>query len=776
MSNIVDFIYLNPKVHVDNNLVTLETASNFYYSSSNNSLFLSGTVPENFNENVYLADIASRIPLNDFGSLNNNIFDSMILDGFNSNYIIQNSSYKTCINKNIYLVSSNTFSTDSNFLLSDFGITSNDSIYVLKNFSEKLYLGIKEIINDTKFIVSHYTELRDYNANYKLMGQRLYDSTRLAVIKYLTHSNDMPIVNMDDSFNPDLYRILYPEYKLYPNEQLYIDYLTTTSNIGKTSELASIISSNVDQFQNVVVQQSLTLDFESLSGYLDWDNIRIRGISQDSTTNTDLLDPTHEYLITERAIKTYVDIKSAISKDFVYGVTNDASSNYVPVSGKGSIHDFIDIGEKLTTIDSCGTIYGKNSVFDNSFREIKTFPNTVVKYYDNNNVDVDENYTYILNSNTFFMINYDDFKNIFKVIGKTNTNGVLRLSCEKISSKINIPINSNIITKEFSVLEESYISKYSNQDLMNQNMVNYDGVNYSLPPLYNDTTSVILIDNILVENSKTFHFLTRNNDNTFESKSGIVNTLIPYTIIRTKHEYLEIKIDSYVVHNANTLSITLYYPYSKFNTYSYISDYSFLILYNKVWKIESTEKINLENGSIKLKISTFDKSTIGYDTVLFGFQLIDNNIVKTNQNTNVYFFSIKDHKKTLECPQKINILDTYSKRNGYIAYINDSLHLDTHIICSKSNVNIRDSLIVANNELMLKNYLDGVMVENLSPNGVLYLGSSNAFIDKNGNMRVRGQIAAPVFSTTTSSNTLVGDLNSRVEFLERIVEKYNLYL
>ena len=114
--------------------------------------------------------------------------------------------------------------------------------------------------------------------------------------------------------------------------------------------------------------------------------------------------------------------------------------------------------------------------------------------------------------------------------------------------------------------------------------------------------------------------------------------------------------------------------------------------------------------------------------------------------------------------------------NAYISYVDDTIDINNYVVCSRSNVFIPSELSVLRNGINIKNYGDGVSLENNSLAGVLYLGSSNAFVDNFGNLQLNGQVIAPEFSQLTSSNNVVYDLQKRVKVLEDIISKYNLYL
>lgn len=790
MSNVIDLLYLNPKIHVEENLTTFASASNFFYSSASTSNLniINGILPRGFNYNVYLAGIGNTLEL---GSLNKSIYESMILDGYSSNNIIKNGEYVTSINKNIYLTSPNVFTTGSNFYLSDFGIDSSNRIYILKDYGEKFYVKVEEVFNDTTFRISHYSEFKNMDSDYRLMGMLLYDPVRLATIKYLTYSNDTPIISIDPAFNPDLYRILYPQTKSYTNETLYIDYLTSSSNnIGKTYEMgANNVTCNVNNIvENFTILNTLKLNFANLNGYLQWDNLRIHGISQNSFTDSSNLDPNYNYFITESATKRYVDNNVDNARSYAFDITSNSASNYINVNGKGKINDYLEVGDQSTTIDSTGSLYSKNTLFDSLFKILDSFENISITLTRNIIGDIfvllPSSFSYILNEYMYIMVEYQDYKNIFKISSKSISNNILALGCESNGINMNIPFDVNIIVNVYVVHNLSEKIKTIDKRLFT---IQENSGNYILDHTFSNNKSVAITDNIVVNKSTFCHFLTRtdnSSDNEFRSySSNVINTSNNFVLHETYFNMYAVKINSYQVLNETTLVLTIVYPKDPHNTYSLFYDFNLITLTGFTWKILDIFNLNQVTGSIDIKISTFDNSEVAYDSILFGYLLLDITMLTTIEDTYVNVFKVENmnlpfyndvlaNKKDI-----ISISGVNNDRDGYLAFFDNKVYIDNKLICSNSNISIQaPELSILGNRFNIKVLGENVLMENNVSSGLLYLGSSNAFIDRYGNMQLRGQVIAPEFSRDLSSNNILIDLQNRVRILEEIISKYNLYL
>ena len=782
MSNLIDFIYLNPRLHVDNNLYTLEDTSNYYYSNDSNN-YLDGNVPEVFNEFVYLANVGNTPSGNQLGDLNNVIFASMLLDGYDNSDIKQNGSFVTTINRPIYLASPNTFSTGSNnFDLSTYGISLSDKLYILKDTSEKLYLDIDTIINDNIFSVLHSAQLTNMASAYRLMGTLIYDPTRLATITYLLNSNDTPIITMDSDFNPELYKLLYPTSRLYTDESAYTDFLTNNSSlIGRTYELGASLSSN-GQFESVTIHNVLMLDFQSLGGYLKWDNIRIDGISQDDFTKSININPINNYIITEKAIKKYTDdniLSSTINlSNYMMNLNSNFASNnsYVlDIYGNNRLHDYIEIGNSKTTIDSCGTLNTENIIIDGQIFYIKGSLSNVALTFSqfDSTMTLSKSKSYALHNGAYIMIKYSGYKNILMIESTSFTDNEMILKCVSQSSQINLPfeeIYSDILIVEKNKTVEKIIKEPI--DLVEINgLYDVDTTLYTL----DQNKYLVFTDNWIISNSLDCHLLSNVSSNSYMCISGLVENSSNLIIHNTKPIKTTISVYSYRFEAPLFAVIGVVIGQDPYNTYRTFMDQKYMYLNGKIWMIQDILNVDSTTGTMEIKIRTLDRTVISYDSVLFGYLSVNQTDLFISNFDILLFKFENENENDMHVVEKAILINNQNS-NAYISYVDDTIDINNYIVCSRSNIFIPSELSVLRNGISIKNYGDGVSLENNSLAGVLYLGSSNAFVDNFGNLQLNGQVIAPEFSQLTSSNNVVHDLQKRVAVLEDIISKYNLYL
>jgi hypothetical protein len=751
MSDVINFIYLNPNIHVDNNLNTLETASNYYYLNSNNT-FVTGDIPLNFNKYIYLAGIANTSNVKEISTLNQDIYHSMLLDGMASNNIINNGEYVTVINKNIYLSSPNTFSTSTNFLLSEYGINSNNKISILKDNFEKINVKVHQVLNDTTFTVltQSGSSLKNFNSEYKLMGIFLYDSLRLAHIKYLSYES---VYKYDAEFNPDLYKLLYPTNRLYDDEYSYIDYLSgSNTTIGKTREIAtSILSNNISQIENIQINNALHLN----GGYLEFDNIRIHGISQDAFTDSSNVNVAYNKLVTEKSIKTYVDDKLHFLSRLNSNYKNQTLDYVLDIYGKNKFNDYIEIGNS-TTIDSGGTMYSKNIIMSgNLIQEINApLISISVKYFDKI-IQISDQFQYTVSISNCIVLNYKGYKNIFQVISKSKTNGLMSIGVEELSN-INLPIGE-IITVYISVARNN-ITKTT------KDFVTIENANNGLYIITSDSGDdisyeyVALTNNLVESDCDYCHLLKYSGDlNVYSSKSGIIDSETNVVLHQVEFKTIYLTVISYKAFNETSVRINLLDKYNPLDTFLNIQKFRFITCNNHVWKIKKVTNIDFINGNVEIDISTLDERIIAYDSVLFGYLMIDILFIGLD-DSEVIFFNIDSIHNSITNTLVLN--DGSNRFN--LSYINNTLYLKDSIICSSSNIHLNNDLSILNNRLAIKQKNNNVIIENNSENGVLYIGSSNVYIDKSDNIITSGQIISPTIDA----------LKSRLDILESIMSNY----
>lgn len=272
------FLYLNPELQAYSNVISVEAASNYYYTNpeGSNLLYSLDDIPPQFDANVYITD---RQNLVNASALNHVIYTAMVNEGYDPKLLESTGRYVSTIYEDMVLEDTNRFVlTDSNYELNELNnLSSNDWIKILKNNGVVLYTKVSEVVSSNVFTVQHpyypnFT-IRDPSATYTLMGIKIYDADRLARIHYLRYldqdSNVTPQVpgniTYTDDFNYELYQVLYPDARVLSKEAAYIDYVSRQNNndarIPNANGFFTLNSKpEIEQIYNTILTNGLALD------------------------------------------------------------------------------------------------------------------------------------------------------------------------------------------------------------------------------------------------------------------------------------------------------------------------------------------------------------------------------------------------------------------------------------------------------------------------------------------------------------------------------------
>jgi hypothetical protein len=226
------FLYLNPELCKD---VDVKTAKAYYTKNSSfrNVLHYKYDLPKDFDAEIYLCSSKDVVC---FGRINRDIYKSMLHEGCTKEEIETNTMYVANINQPIAAqgnMDSFTF-LDPEF---DPDLCVNDLVQ-LNSCMSKIKARIVRKEGQSVYFVD--TRLSP-NETYTLFGLGLYDMHRLAVINW-TRGNKLadscvPMVN----FNPNLYRMLYPDAAHCDNSAAFVHYKTKRNEgdlrIGSADEI-----------------------------------------------------------------------------------------------------------------------------------------------------------------------------------------------------------------------------------------------------------------------------------------------------------------------------------------------------------------------------------------------------------------------------------------------------------------------------------------------------------------------------------------------------------
>jgi hypothetical protein len=325
--NPVLLLYLNPELSVDSNVIAVEQAHEMYHSSNVGGYWYTlDAIPPLFDEGVFISDNKNTSSIS---SLNRYIKYAMINDGETSEQVERNGRFFSTIYRQAYLRGSNTFVFNLPGDLVPYKISSSnlnvgDQVKLLKNGSEFHYGHVASIIGNESFtLCNELYAFSDESSSYLVYGIKLYDPIRLAKVSYLRQYATLSTppttsyINMDTDFNFELYSLLYPDARLLDREAAFVDYMNRRDNedwrIARTRDInamgfdTSNTSNAADNFEYLRVNHHLDLNFGQNNGRVTWDGLNLFYATTNDVRKAADISPYFDGIITERAIKTYVD-------------------------------------------------------------------------------------------------------------------------------------------------------------------------------------------------------------------------------------------------------------------------------------------------------------------------------------------------------------------------------------------------------------------------------------------------------------------------------------
>lgn len=251
--NPATYLYLNPELEAFSNVRTIEAAQAFYTSSANGSnlLYSLTGLDALFDASVYVHSSKDGL---DISQLNNTIKTANIAQGFSLDELNSQSRFMQSIQQPLSYVGNNVFAfADPMFMISAYNMVVGEDVQLVVQNEQDVVAKIVSINASTtpnQFQVSNYINFQ-YAEGLPtvLFGQRLYDIERLAKVNWVRgfRSQDpYASYKLDDNFNPDLYRLLYPESRVLDNMQTLFDFTTHRNDVPPRIGHVEAIVRNVD--------------------------------------------------------------------------------------------------------------------------------------------------------------------------------------------------------------------------------------------------------------------------------------------------------------------------------------------------------------------------------------------------------------------------------------------------------------------------------------------------------------------------------------------------
>ncbi len=326
-------LYYNPELTAVSNLVTPRDVKLFFESNnvnSNDYIHEDDALPPDFDAALFLTDYKAFA---DVSALNQLITTAMLKEGFDE---AQLKSRATFI-QNIFadaivdhvVESNNTAQIKFNYLagsasntttieLSESNVNSGDIVLLKRKFAAAIpqVAAVLSVSGSDELALSNLSPnigLGDVGTQYIVLGIKVVDVERIGKINYLRALAPPPLVppphsiNVPDpTFNAPLYRLLYPESASLSDTESYQEYVSFRDNnvtrIGRSTDIVT----NAAQSTTDYVDVAYRLTMGDL-GAIAWRDKIVYAISQDDLQRSAAVSKSRDSLITEWAIKKYID-------------------------------------------------------------------------------------------------------------------------------------------------------------------------------------------------------------------------------------------------------------------------------------------------------------------------------------------------------------------------------------------------------------------------------------------------------------------------------------
>lgn len=326
-------LYYNPELTASSNLVTPREVKLFFESNnvnSNDYIHDDSALPPEFDAQLFLSDYKA---VADISALNQIITAAMLLEGFDESQLrsrsvaIQNifadavvesldESNNTVQIKFNYLAGSASNSTT--VVLGESNVNSGDVVLLKRKFAAAIpqYATVLAVPGSDELTLSNLStnvELGGVGIQYIVYGIKVVDVERIGKINYLRALAPPPLVpppysiNVPDpTFNAPLYRLLYPESASLSDTESYQEYVNYRDNnvlrIGRTTDFVANAATSTSDYVDVAYRLTI-----GDLGAIAWRDKIVYAISQDDVRRSVAVSKSRDNLMTEWAIKKYVD-------------------------------------------------------------------------------------------------------------------------------------------------------------------------------------------------------------------------------------------------------------------------------------------------------------------------------------------------------------------------------------------------------------------------------------------------------------------------------------
>lgn len=358
-------LYYNPELTAFSNLVTPRDVKLWLDSNianSNDYLHDDSALPSEFNAQLFLSDYKEAANVS---ALNHTIKSAMLVEGFDEPQLRSRSVPVHNIfadgvveseSNNVIQIRFNYLPTSaSNVVLTDGNVKSGDLVLMKRKFPANSllrepgipqYASVQEVVGLDMLSLSNLSPSIGFGSvgtQYIIYGIKVVDVDRIGKINYLRALAPPPLVppphsiNVPDpTFNAPLYRLLYPESAFLSDTESYQEYINfrdnNVSRIGRSTDFIANAAQSTNDYLDVAYRLTL-----GDLGAFAWRDKIVYAISQDDAGKSSSVNKSRDSLVTEWAIKKYVD------RNF----DEEAEFNNVVVRGSTLLQGRVDVTSQV---------------------------------------------------------------------------------------------------------------------------------------------------------------------------------------------------------------------------------------------------------------------------------------------------------------------------------------------------------------------------------------------------------------------------------------------
>lgn len=263
--NFVDYLYYNPELQAFSNVITIEDAISYLNTNpyASNIIPNSNNIPTNVDSTSVLSVNRDTIPISYFNYV---IQTAMSNEGISINEINSKAKYVPSLRQQVSYVGSNLFQlNDMTYAFTDSNLRVGDFVKVLDPQSSELFLTVDNKTTTTFHVASHKYNI-ETSSNYILDGVRLVDPLRVAKIGLLRNYGTLPqdqsnVLPESGTFNPTLYRLLYPDAARLNDQDAYADFISKRkANVLRINNAEDILGNFVETSNVKFTGVDVTID------------------------------------------------------------------------------------------------------------------------------------------------------------------------------------------------------------------------------------------------------------------------------------------------------------------------------------------------------------------------------------------------------------------------------------------------------------------------------------------------------------------------------------